>query len=96
VGYAAVTIHRLEQGTLRPSRQVTERLAAILELPEDEREYFVRLARSTASWSPRSQPTKSAWRSIGNLGIVRRSPMLSTTSECGSRCGATTGVPDRF
>jgi len=96
VGYAAVTIQRLEQSTLRPSRQVTERLAAILELPEGEREYFVRLARGRATWSPRSQPTRSAWRSTGNLGIARRSPMLSTTSGCCSRCGATTGVPDRF
>jgi predicted ATPase len=40
-----VTIQRIEQGTLRPSRQVAQRLAAILAIPADEREAFVGLAR---------------------------------------------------
>ncbi len=55
VGCAAVTIQRIEQGTLRPSRQVAERLAAILAIPAEEREPFVRLARG----APTSDPFKS-------------------------------------
>src|SRR5689334_10056116 len=45
VGCAAVTIQRLEQGTLRPSRQITQRLADSLQIAADERELFVRLGR---------------------------------------------------
>ncbi len=46
VGCAPVTIQRIEQGTLRPSRQVVQRLATIFELPTDEHVEFVRLARN--------------------------------------------------
>src|SRR6266508_4269626 len=62
VGCAAVTIQRIEQGTLRPSRQVLERLAAILELPPKEREGFVRLARTgplPGASEPQEQPASS-------------------------------------
>ena len=45
VGCAVVTIQRIEQGTLRPSRQITQRLAQVLTLPTDEAAAFVRLAR---------------------------------------------------
>ena len=45
VGYARVTIQRLEQGTLRPSRLIAQRLADSLDLPADEHERFVLLAR---------------------------------------------------
>ncbi len=45
VGCASVTIQSIEQGRLRPSRHVAERLAIILDLLPDEREQFVRLAR---------------------------------------------------
>jgi predicted ATPase/transcriptional regulator with XRE-family HTH domain len=46
VGCAAVTIQRIEQGTLRPSRQILDRLADIFGLPSDQRESFARLGRS--------------------------------------------------
>ncbi|MEO8393544.1 MAG: LuxR C-terminal-related transcriptional regulator [Chloroflexota bacterium] len=45
VGCALVTIQRLEQETLRPSRRMVQRLAAILVIPADEQERFIRLAR---------------------------------------------------
>ncbi len=45
VGCAPVTIQRIEQGTLRASRQVVQRLVDIFDLPAAERERFVRLAR---------------------------------------------------
>src|SRR5262245_40961614 len=62
VGCATVTIQRIEQGTLRPSRQVVERLAAILVLPPNEREGFVRLARTgplPGASEPQEQPAVS-------------------------------------
>jgi transcriptional regulator with XRE-family HTH domain len=45
VGCAVVTIQRIEQGTLRPSRQIAQRLADSLKIDADERELFVRLGR---------------------------------------------------
>jgi predicted ATPase/transcriptional regulator with XRE-family HTH domain len=45
VGCATVTIQRIEQGTLRPSRQIAERLAEIFELDGGERTHFVHQAR---------------------------------------------------
>ena len=46
VGCATITIRRIEAGTLRPSRQVAERLAAFLNVPEVEFEDFIRMARA--------------------------------------------------
>ncbi|HSH82800.1 MAG TPA: helix-turn-helix domain-containing protein, partial [Herpetosiphonaceae bacterium] len=43
-GCGVVTIQRLEQGTMRPSRQFAQRLAGTLDLPAGEHEQFVRLA----------------------------------------------------
>jgi predicted ATPase/DNA-binding XRE family transcriptional regulator len=48
VSCSAVTIRKVEAGTLRPSRQVAELLASVLEVPMDERAEFVRLARAGA------------------------------------------------
>jgi len=48
IGCALVTIQRIEQGTLRPSRQIVQRLVAILDISADERERFVRLARNVS------------------------------------------------
>jgi len=55
VGCAPVTIQRIEQGTLRPSRQVAERLAAILKQPAEQHEQFVRLARRDPTTTSQSQ-----------------------------------------
>jgi predicted ATPase/DNA-binding XRE family transcriptional regulator len=47
VGCALVTIQRIEQGTLRPSRQIALRMAEMLSIPANERESFVCLARGS-------------------------------------------------
>src|SRR5512133_480817 len=47
VGCSVVTIRRIEEGVLRPSRQLTELLVAGLEVPLEERLAYVRWARST-------------------------------------------------
>src|SRR3712207_4290178 len=45
VGCAAETIRRFEGARLRPSRDLAERLAAVLEVAPPERTIFVQLAR---------------------------------------------------
>lgn len=47
VGCAAVTIKQIESGQRRPSRQLAELLATWLVIPADERDVFVRVARSS-------------------------------------------------
>jgi predicted ATPase/DNA-binding XRE family transcriptional regulator/Tfp pilus assembly protein PilF len=44
VGYAVVTIKKIEQDERRPSRQMAERLADILVVARSEREYFIQAA----------------------------------------------------
>ena len=89
VGCAVVTIQRLEQGTLRPSQQVVERLANILELPLDEREPFVHLARN--------RPTSNAVASPDNVVIAPSSrlpapltPLIGRAAEVAAVCEALT------
>ncbi len=55
VGCATITIRKIEAVTLRPSVQIAERLATVLDIPLDERAAFVRLAR-TALLADRSPP----------------------------------------
>ncbi len=45
VGCTVDTIYRFESGARRPSKQVATRLATILQVEDDEREMFLRLAR---------------------------------------------------
>ncbi|MFL5807811.1 MAG: protein kinase domain-containing protein, partial [Roseiflexaceae bacterium] len=53
VGCALITIKKIETDALRPSRQIAERLAAVLEVPLDDRAAFVLQARI----APRVQST---------------------------------------
>jgi predicted ATPase/DNA-binding XRE family transcriptional regulator len=46
VGCSEQTVRAFESGRRRPSREMAARLAAILRLPQDERDSFVRLARA--------------------------------------------------
>jgi predicted ATPase/transcriptional regulator with XRE-family HTH domain len=55
VGCAAVTIKQFESGQRRPSRQIAELLATCLAIPADERDAFIRAARTT----PTSVPSAS-------------------------------------
>ena len=45
-GYASETLRKVEAGEQRPSRQMAEQLAMHLDIASDERERFVRFARS--------------------------------------------------
>ena len=52
VGYAAVTIHKVETDQLRPSRQMAQRLADGLAIALAEREAFIRFARNDSHVEP--------------------------------------------
>jgi len=52
IGYARVTIHKIETDQLRASRQMAEKLADALAIDSTEREAFVRFARDTARAGP--------------------------------------------
>ena len=59
---AVVTIQKIEEGRRRPSKQVAELLSRHLEIPIEEREIFLRLARAeppVPRTTPLSQPTDS-------------------------------------
>lgn len=45
VGYAAVTIRKIEADEMRPSRQAAEKLAEELNIPPEDRAAFIRFAR---------------------------------------------------
>ena len=45
VGYAEVTLRKVEADELRPSRELAQRLAEALQIPVAERTQFLRLAR---------------------------------------------------
>jgi LuxR family maltose regulon positive regulatory protein len=55
-GCATETIRAFESGRRRPSLQLARRLAAILEVPADERDQFIRLARASESAGGAPQP----------------------------------------
>src|SRR5262245_10870474 len=48
VGCALITIKKIEADTLRPSRQIVERLATVLEIPAEERATFIRMGRANS------------------------------------------------
>ena len=52
VGCSVDAIYRFEAGTRRPSKQIAARLAAVLEIPADQTESFVRLARGAPAAAP--------------------------------------------
>src|SRR4051812_4676919 len=54
VGYASETIRKVESDELRPSRQMSERLAEALKIAPEEQERFIRFARDemTADLAP--------------------------------------------
>jgi serine/threonine protein kinase/DNA-binding XRE family transcriptional regulator/chemotaxis protein histidine kinase CheA len=49
VACAAITVRRIEAGTMRASQQIAERLAAALAVPQDQRAAFVRAARAVVA-----------------------------------------------
>jgi predicted ATPase/DNA-binding XRE family transcriptional regulator/Tfp pilus assembly protein PilF len=90
VGCANQTIRAIESGRRRPSREMAERIAQMLEVPASEHERFIRLARAPrseasvsedASPMPVEQPPISA--STGRLPRFRppHNPLIGRVAE---------------
>lgn len=52
VGCSAILIRKLEADDRRPSKQMAERVAEVLQIPDDERAQIIALARRTGTLSP--------------------------------------------
>ena len=61
VGCSAATVRKLEAEERRPSQQIAERLAEVFEIPENEREKFLRFARGEMALAPTGSPQDIAW-----------------------------------
>ncbi|MFN8467235.1 MAG: LuxR C-terminal-related transcriptional regulator [Caldilineaceae bacterium] len=59
VGYAQVTLRKVEADELRPSGQMAKKLAEALELAPDEQPQFVRFARDEAHWDDLALPGRA-------------------------------------
>jgi len=57
VGYAEVTLRKVEADELRPSHQMAEKLAQALQLTSEEWPQFVRFARDEPGWDEVTLPT---------------------------------------
>src|SRR5215470_4764253 len=55
VGCSAITLRKLEAETRRPSKQIAERLAEVLQVPPDEWPTFLRFARGDPFAAPPTQ-----------------------------------------
>ena len=62
VGCAPQTIRSLESGARRPSRDLAERLAEMLQVSPEQRADFVRLARSSTAANEQTRPQRDAMR----------------------------------
>jgi WD40 repeat protein/transcriptional regulator with XRE-family HTH domain len=58
VGCAAETLRKIEADVRRPSRQIAERLAEALEIPEEDRAAFVKAARAELAVDRLKSPTQ--------------------------------------
>ncbi len=59
VGYAQVTLRKVEADELRPSGQMARKLAEALELAPEEQAQFVRFARDEAHWDDLALPGRA-------------------------------------
>lgn len=82
IGCAAQTIRMYESGARRPSREIAERLADVLEVPAAERATFTRLARirpteATPDALPDSTATRSSPAGVTPTVQLRQPPRSS-------------------
>jgi predicted ATPase/transcriptional regulator with XRE-family HTH domain/Tfp pilus assembly protein PilF len=66
LGYAEVTLRKVEADELRPSSQMAHKLADALQVKPDDRERFILLARDEMDWTQESSPSQSQQHSIRN------------------------------
>jgi predicted ATPase/class 3 adenylate cyclase len=61
VGYSAETIRKIETEERRPSAQLVDQLAALFEIPENQRRDFLRFARGDWQAAPSGNVESSPW-----------------------------------
>src|SRR5690242_5206398 len=67
IGCSAITLHKIEAGERRPSRQLAQLLAEHLHIPPDEREAFIafaRLSRLTSTEPASDVAARAPWRAV--------------------------------
>lgn len=62
VGYSAATIRKIEDEERRPSVQIAARLAEIFNIPQNERESFLRFARGDWKFAPSDVKEEYPWQ----------------------------------
>jgi predicted ATPase/DNA-binding XRE family transcriptional regulator len=77
VGYSASTIRKLEQGTLQPSRELTEQLVRSLELPSEQIAPFIRYARQQRT-TPTPPPDLTSRLPHSTTPLIGRDSELDT------------------
>src|SRR6185436_14497719 len=77
VGYSAATIRKIEDEERQPSAQVAERLAAVFQIPQNERTDFLRFARGEWKSAPVDTEEERPWRASTNPS---RSNIPATTT----------------
>jgi predicted ATPase/DNA-binding NarL/FixJ family response regulator/transcriptional regulator with XRE-family HTH domain len=70
VGYAAVTLRKVEADELRPSGPMARKLAEVLELTPEEQAQFVRFGRDEALWDDIALPGRVALSSISPARVA--------------------------
>ncbi|MCW5882981.1 MAG: helix-turn-helix domain-containing protein, partial [Anaerolineae bacterium] len=68
-GYSGETIRKVEADELRPSYQMAQQLAAVLDIPPDDRARFIRFARGEGDPEEETLPSQTATlpRSLSHL-----------------------------
>jgi predicted ATPase/class 3 adenylate cyclase len=92
-GYALTTIRKIETDARRPSRQMAERLAEVLELPGDERAAFIQAARAELSVDrmPRPPEAQAQARALGAHGsALAAAPLIQVAAPHGLPSGTVT------
>ena len=69
VGYAQVTLRKVEADELRPSGQMARKLAEALELAPPEQAQFVRFARDEAHWDDLRLPDHTTSASLPTVQL---------------------------
>jgi len=75
VGCSAITLRKLEAEARRPSKQIVERLAEVLQVAPDERPAFLRFARGNPFAAPASSPTPNPLQPLHRLPLAVAPPL---------------------
>ncbi len=87
VGCATITIRKIEADTLRPSVQISERLAMSLKIPLEDRANFVRLARTATLKDPTPPPLPTPPLQPSEIGLDDLSGRAVRSYELAERIG---------